>query len=355
MSIVDSTSRYERWLGRQIDVVREDLDAKHELMADTAFVCFRGAYYRWLEHVSDIAPGLDAPVVAAVGDLHVENFGTWRDAEGRLVWGVNDFDQSEELPYTYDLARLAASALLAIREAKIKLEPTVAADAILAGYRKRLASGGRPIVLAGRHPRLARLVDAELPDPAGWWEETLGLPPASAVPESAREALQAVMPAGEWQYDLHTKASGVGSRGHRRLVLTGDCDGAPAARELKQLCPPAGQWLGRPQSEGAETRAGLVRSVDPIRVVRGGWVARRIAPDCVKLDLGEVGTRAGARRMLSWMGAETANVHLASADVTEVLADLKGRRRNWLQRAAGRLAVAARQDFKVWRRHVARA
>jgi len=32
--------------------------------------------------------------VLAVGDLHVENFGTWRDAEGRLIWGVNDFDES---------------------------------------------------------------------------------------------------------------------------------------------------------------------------------------------------------------------------------------------------------------------
>ncbi len=168
-------------------------------------------------------------------------------------------------------------------------------------------------------------------------------------------ALEAVLPAADWRYELRTRASGVGSRGHRRLVLTGDCDGAPAARELKQLSPPAGHWLGRAASEGAETRAGLVRSADPLRAVRGGWVARRIAPDCVKLDLGEVGTRTGARRMLAWMGAETANVHLASADVSEVLADLKHRKRRWLERDAERLADAARKDFKVWRRHMSRA
>src|SRR5260370_32652719 len=47
--------------------------------------------------------------VLAVGDLHVENFGTWRDAEGRLTWGVNDFDEAYPLPYTIDLARLATS------------------------------------------------------------------------------------------------------------------------------------------------------------------------------------------------------------------------------------------------------
>ena len=54
-----------------------------------------------------------APRALAVGDLHVENFGTWRDVEGRLIWGINDFDEAWRLPYTNDLVRLATSALLA--------------------------------------------------------------------------------------------------------------------------------------------------------------------------------------------------------------------------------------------------
>lgn len=44
-----------------------------------------------------------------VGDLHVDSFGTWRDAEGRLCWGVDDFDEAFPLPYTNDLVRLVAS------------------------------------------------------------------------------------------------------------------------------------------------------------------------------------------------------------------------------------------------------
>ncbi len=32
--------------------------------------------------------------VLAVGDLHVNSFGTWRDAEGRLCWGLDDFDEA---------------------------------------------------------------------------------------------------------------------------------------------------------------------------------------------------------------------------------------------------------------------
>jgi uncharacterized protein (DUF2252 family) len=49
-----------------------------------------------------------------MGDWHVDSFGTWRNLEGRLTWGINDFDEAWPLPYTKDLVRLAASAKLAI-------------------------------------------------------------------------------------------------------------------------------------------------------------------------------------------------------------------------------------------------
>jgi len=51
--------------------------------------------------------------VMAVRDLHLENFGAWRDVEGRLVWGVNDFDEAHPMAFANDLVRLAVSALLA--------------------------------------------------------------------------------------------------------------------------------------------------------------------------------------------------------------------------------------------------
>ena len=63
----------------------------------------------------------DQDVLLAVGDLHVENFGVWRDSRQRLVWGVNDFDDACELPFTSDLVRLATSAMLAASAAKIEV------------------------------------------------------------------------------------------------------------------------------------------------------------------------------------------------------------------------------------------
>ena len=95
------------------DIVAGDLHTKHLRMAEAAFPFLRATYWRWAETILDICPEFKgAPSVLGVGDLHLENFGTWRDVDGRLVWGVNDFDEAAEMPYPLDLVRLAASALL---------------------------------------------------------------------------------------------------------------------------------------------------------------------------------------------------------------------------------------------------
>ena len=47
-------------------------------------------------------------------------FGTWRDKEGRLVWGVNDCDEAARMPYAVDLMRLVTSAILAQSENRIR-------------------------------------------------------------------------------------------------------------------------------------------------------------------------------------------------------------------------------------------
>src|SRR5258708_19481475 len=84
------------------------------MMADAVFPFMRSTFYRWAQLWPMVCPDLaKGPQVLAVGDLHVENFGTWRDVEGRLIWGVNDFDETHPLAYANDLVRLAVSAHLA--------------------------------------------------------------------------------------------------------------------------------------------------------------------------------------------------------------------------------------------------
>src|SRR5580704_17915763 len=135
MDIRKATRTYERWLGRETTIVRADLRLKHARMALSPFVFLRGTFYRWMQLWATVCPALvDAPVVLAVGDLHLVNFGTWRDVEGRLIWGLNDVDEACRLPYTNDLVRLATSAMLAIRERHLALPPRKTCEAILDGY-----------------------------------------------------------------------------------------------------------------------------------------------------------------------------------------------------------------------------
>src|SRR5215470_16267873 len=112
MNIVKATRNFEEWLSRHIHIVAADLKLKHKRMAESPFPFMRATFYRWLQVWPEACPELArAPQILGVGDLHVENFGTWRDSDGRLIWGVNDFDEACGFPYTLDLVRLTASAL----------------------------------------------------------------------------------------------------------------------------------------------------------------------------------------------------------------------------------------------------
>src|SRR4029077_14476032 len=143
-----ANASYERWLGARLRLLAPDLRRKHAAMAETPFPFLRATFFRWAERWPVVCPDLTgAPPVLGVGDLHVENFGTWRDAEGRLAWGVNDYDEAWPLPYTNDLVRLATSALIAITHHDLAIDPKDAVRAILQGYRDALDAGGRAFVL----------------------------------------------------------------------------------------------------------------------------------------------------------------------------------------------------------------
>src|SRR2546423_3549081 len=135
IGIVAATTRYEAWLAERIPLVKPDLELKHHAMSAGIFPFLRATFYRWAARwralVGDVAA---APTVLAVGDVHVENFGTWRDAEGRLVWGVNDFDEAWPLPYTHDLVRLATTALGAREDLDLKIDRQGAVEGTLDGY-----------------------------------------------------------------------------------------------------------------------------------------------------------------------------------------------------------------------------
>ncbi len=363
MTFQKATDGYEGWLGGYGELDAKSLERKHAKMRDAAdpFGFFRGSYYRWAQLWPKVCGDLAAaPAVLAVGDLHVENFGTWRDGDGRLCWGVNDFDEADELSYANDLVRLAASVLFARESPKpggldrVKFKPACAA--VLAGYDDTLRAGGDPFVLEERHAGLRALALA-LPsdtDPVKFWaKETEVLKnPIAEPPEAARAALTASLPwAGLTPQFRLRRPVGVGSLGKMRYVALAQWGGGWVARDAKMVTPPATAWAAgesRPP-RGAEAAAKAVRSPDPFYRVGPQWVTRRVAPHCSRVELGDGGTAEQATELLRSMGAEAANVHLGSAKAEAIRGDLAGRAAGWLADAARAMGAAVTADGAAWR------
>jgi len=359
--IRQATRSYEQWLSGHIRLIPADLKRKHEAMAQDVFPFLRATFYRWMQLWPQVCRAASkAPNVLAVGDLHVENFGTWRDIEGRLVWGINDFDEVYALPYTIDLVRLAASAHIAIREARLQIAAKDACVAILSGYQKGIETGGRPIVLAEEHAWLREMVTGILRDPVRFWEKLDSIPAVKGrVPKSARKAIERLLPESGLDYKIVHRIAGLGSLGRERYVAIAMCRGARVTREAKALAPSACVWAADGKASKRiryqEALDNSVRAVDPFVHLRGNWIVRRLAPDCSRVELSSMPRERDESKLLHAMGFETANVHLGTPRAAKaILRDLRKRPADWLHEAATAMVKATISDWQDWRRGKAR-
>src|SRR5579863_6763666 len=89
------------------------LKLKYELMSQSPFVYFRGAAPVMAADFS-VLPNTGI-VTQICGDAHVRNLGAFAAPDGRLVFDINDFDETIRGPFEWDLKRMAASLVLAGR------------------------------------------------------------------------------------------------------------------------------------------------------------------------------------------------------------------------------------------------
>ena len=350
MNIVKATEKYEAWLAGHIRLIPQDLQFKHEQMRTAAFPFMRATYYRWAQTwAAHCETAARAPRVLAVGDLHIENFGTWRDVEGRLIWGINDFDEAWYLPYTNDLIRLAASALLA----GLVCDGRAAARAILDGYREAVMASGRPFALAEHHLALRTMAVARLHDPERYWDKLHALETlAGPIPAGAIKALERMMPERGLKFRVAHRVAGLGSLGRERYVALAEWRGGSVAREAKALAPSACVWAERGRGNASilyeEILHTAVRCGDPFVRLQKRWIVRRLAPDCSRVELSALPEKRDELRLLHSMGWETANVHLGSAKPAILLRDLEKRPAAWLFQCARKMEKAVLADYAAF-------
>jgi hypothetical protein len=358
LNIRESAEKYERWLDAELggELVRADIKKKHRRMCEDAFPFLRATYWRWAEKILKVCPDLRvAPEVLAVGDIHVENFGIWRDVEGRLVWGVNDFDEAAEMPYVIDLVRLAASAVLA-RVSGMDA-PRIAAR-IIEGYRQGFVDR-QPFVLDRGFGWLRRRFSVSEPGRAEFWK---AFDPAANIDRktprgSFVRAIEKALPENDIALTYWRRSAGTGSLGRPRWVGHGMFRGAALLREAKAVVPSG--WVraqgGSARLRCAEIAGGRYRSPDPWFRLDGSVAVRRLSPNNRKLDLTEAG--GGAKLvnddMLHAMAADLAGIHLATAGKRDraILADLNERSGGSFLAAVSRAVAFVEEEHEEWRKN----
>jgi uncharacterized protein (DUF2252 family) len=114
------------------------LPLRHGRMARSAFTFYRGAA---LTMASDLASTLSTGVhVQCCGDAHLCNFGGFATPERKVIFSINDLDETLPAPWEWDVKRLAASFVVACRDNGLK--DTTAKDVVMTcvrAYRESMA------------------------------------------------------------------------------------------------------------------------------------------------------------------------------------------------------------------------
>ena len=289
MSFRKDNDAYEAWLATQCDVVKKDIAYKHQPDEEERLhLPARDLFPLGQDRSRRLCPDLmDAPQVLGVGDLHLENFGTWRDADGRLVWGVNDFDEAAVMPYPLDLVRLAASIRLA---PKLDVSNPAAAEALLRGLprRPRPAAAGAAV----RRRDLAAPLRRTRRRQAG--EILEGSRRAIRKPSRRRRLPRALIASLPKDVESVRFCSRVGGRRQSRTAAL--CRGRLLARRpcaaRSQGAGAVGLDLGPTDldksraSHFLDMANGRYRAPDPFLDVHSKFIFRRLAADSRKIELG---------------------------------------------------------------------
>jgi uncharacterized protein (DUF2252 family) len=131
----DGDERREQIVSVLVDAFEDLIEAdpkafrrKFRKMAADPFAFYRGSaclFYADVAELEDRWADERTSRVWIQGDLHAENYGTYMDAAGILVFDVNDFDEAYLGHFTWDLQRMAASLAL-LGYAKALSDETIA-------------------------------------------------------------------------------------------------------------------------------------------------------------------------------------------------------------------------------------
>jgi uncharacterized protein (DUF2252 family) len=347
----------------------ERLERKYQAMRTNPFAFFRGTCHLFYEDLPADAALNSAPPAWICGDLHLENFGSYRGDNDQVYFDINDFDDAALAPCTWDVVRFLTSMIIAEHTLGVNSPEALAlCHCYLEAYINALAAGKarsvetetatgmvQELLLGLKERKRKKHLKRRTEEKDGMRQFAIGKKGVAPITPEEREAIAAMMetwaakqPNPEFfkLLDVAGRIAGNGSLGVSRYFLLIEGNGSPNKNyflDLKQsVLSPIQPYLKLPQPDweneadrvvSIQTRMQATSQAMLSSVVMDGkpYVLRALQPEEDKLSL-EL-----------WNG-ELRRLQDVMATMGEVTA--------WAQlRSSGRQGSASADDFIQFANH----
>lgn len=96
------------------------IQLKYKAMSESSFRFFRGTCHLFYEDLAGRKDFPESPLTWICGDLHLENFGSFKGTNRQVYFDLNDFDESMLAPLNWEIARMLTSIYVAFDTLKLK-------------------------------------------------------------------------------------------------------------------------------------------------------------------------------------------------------------------------------------------
>lgn len=135
----------------------EKKQIKFQALRESAFRFLRGTCHLFYHRCSHLKLAYDPTRSWICGDLHLENFGTFKGDNRLIYFDINDFDEAIQAPCTWDIIRLTCSIAIALQENKVPIEKSISLQrAAIEAYIKTLQQGKAMMIERGNAPSIIK-------------------------------------------------------------------------------------------------------------------------------------------------------------------------------------------------------
>jgi len=132
----------DRLIAFNKDLLPDMVQLKYEAMTENAFRFYRGTCHLFYEDLANAGALPLSPLVWICGDLHIENFGSYKGDNKMVYFDLNDFDEALLAPASYELTRMVTSIFIAFDSLDIEPEKALKmARLFVKNYCNTLAKG----------------------------------------------------------------------------------------------------------------------------------------------------------------------------------------------------------------------